>query len=162
MALPFFTPRKSLFGRQLGISSTGGLCMGIKASATDFKIGGSTDINLCAQMWGPGMYTRATAAGAVITNYGFTQVTTDAAAGSTWFLAAPVRGVEKRIFFVTTSSGTLTTTSTLISFLLNGFAGSTVINVNSTLGNITGLNFVGLSTTQWLVAGRFGSTSIST
>lgn len=156
----FFIQRKSLFGRMLGISSSGGLVMSVKTTAVN--LAASSDINLAAQMWGPGMFTQATAAGALIANHGFTQVTTASTAGSTWFVAAPTRGVEKRIFFVTTSSGTLTTTSTLISFLLNGLAGSTVVNVNSTLGNITSLALVGLSTTQWLVAGRSGSTSIST
>lgn len=154
----FFIQRKSLWGRMFGISSSGGLVMSVKT--TSANLAASSDINMAAQMWGPGMFTQATGTGVTIPNHGFTQVTTGSTAGSTWFLAAPVRNVSKTISFVTTSSGTLVPVSGTI--LVNGQAGSTTVNINSTLGFVTTLALVGLSTAQWLVTARSGSTSIST
>ncbi len=159
MALSFFNIRKSIFGRQLGITSTGGLAMAVPT--TKPTLGGSSDISMVAQMWGPGMFSQATAPGAVINNHGITVITTDSTAGSTWFVAAPVRGVQKTINLVSTSSGTLSANVGGVVFVTNTLAGSSVLGLNSTIGAMISVGLQGLSTARWLVTSLRSNSSLA-
>lgn len=160
MALSYFTIRKSIFGRILGVSSTGG----IVTSANSTGKLSSSDVTMSAQMWGPGMF-QSIGAGATltkITNCGVTYFTSDTTAAAAYNIAAPVKGVWKQI--VTTTSSTLITINTTapaiifqspstLGLTLGATVGSTVINLGTAGGTGTCCSFrmVGLSTTQWFV-----------
>lgn len=160
MALPYFTMRKSIFGRLLGISSTGGLVMGVKS--TGLTLGGSTDIDRSAQMWGPGMV-QSIAAGATATkirNSGITYFTTGSSAAAVYSMEAPVRGLHKQLVFQLSSTlVTINTTDVAILFQassasLSSTAGSTALVVTSSDGVNSAAYLVGLSTTQWQLVSR--------
>lgn len=158
--LSYFTIRKSIFGRILGISSTGGLVMGVKATNT--TLAGSSDVSLAAQMWGPGLV-QSIGAGATltkITNSGITRITTDSTAASGYSVAAPVPGVFKHIIFNGGGSTliTLNTTDATILFFYGSTAGgtagsTTMVYTSSTLANASA-TLVGESTLRWAVLHR--------
>ncbi len=156
MALSFFNIRKSIFGRQLGITSTGGLAMAVPT--TKPTLGGSSDVSLVAQMWGPGMLNTATSTNATINNYGVTRVSSAAAAPLALTVLAPAAGVQKEIYLTTTSSGTLNTTSTLIKFVGSLSGGSTILSFLST-GTVGQLIMRGMSTTEWAVTAKTANIS---
>lgn len=152
MALNHFTVRKSIFGRLLGISSTGGIVAGPQ---------GSTDVSIAAQMWGPGMFTEATSTDATLSNSGITVVTSGVTSpGGAFTLRAPAKGVSKEIVFNTPSSSlTLNTTSTSILFQTTATFlaanGSTVLTIlGSTLGLSGSVVLRGLSATKWALVSK--------
>lgn len=156
MALTFFNIRKSIFGRQLGITSTGGLAMAVPT--TKATLSGSSDVSLVAQMWGPGMF-QAIGAGATTTrvvNFGITHFTNSSAA-ALYTMDAPVKGVEKKVIADTSSTLiTLNTTATTILFFCSttSFAGSTALVFGTSDGGHNGVYMVGLSTLRWEVISK--------
>lgn len=158
--MTFFIQRKSLHGRMLGISSSGGLVMSVKT--TSANLAASSDINMAAQMWGPGMI-QTIGAGATATrilNSGLTYFTTGSSAAALYSMAAPAAGVVKTLVFQLASTLlTLNTTATTILFQtstahLSSTAGSSALTVTSSDGVGTAATLVGLSTTQWLLLSR--------
>lgn len=163
--LSYFTIRKSIFGRILGISSTGGLVMGVKATNT--TLAGSSDVSMAAQMWGPGMVETISASSATISNYGITIISSDSTAGAAYYIKAPVQGVDKQIHVFTSATAvSINTTATSIKFnttlaALGIGGGSTILNVTGpATGTFGAIRLVGLSTTVWSVASHsVGSSS---
>ena len=104
-----FTNRKSIHGRQLALSSTGGIISSAKLSGTH----NSTTYDMAAQMWGAAMVTNITSTGgATLTNAGVDTIATTATA-ATFLIAAPVAGVSKEIY-VTSSASTSTHAMSLV------------------------------------------------
>jgi hypothetical protein len=138
-----FTMRTSIHGRRLGLSSTGGLL----ASA-----GESTAQVAAAQMWGSGMLeTIASTGGATLLNYGVSVIATTATA-ATFLLGAPVAGLSKEIYIVSSGSALTfggTSTSQVFSKIGGGTAGSTTLTLTD--ANLAGQALVlrGLSATKW-------------
>lgn len=159
--MTFFNVRRSIYGRILGISSSGGIVSGVRSTG----ITPSSDINLSAQMWGPGMV-QTIAAGATLTkisNSGVTYFTTGSSAAALYSMDAPVKGCFKWLVFSLASTlVTINTTATTILFQRStssnaAGAGSSAVAVTSSDGVYTTAALVGLSTTQWAVLHR-GST----
>jgi hypothetical protein len=146
-----FTQRKSIFGRQLGITSTGGLVTAPQGSTVHGQV---------AQMWGTGMLETVSSAGSDVRNYGMTVLSSDSTSGtSPFFLQAPVAGVEKEVYLQTSATLIhLNTTSTLIKInstsAVNVAGGSTVfIAANAAAAGLGHEVLVlrGGSTTAWYV-----------
>lgn len=156
-----FTIRKSIHGRLLALSSTGGIVSAASPGSTSGTHLTDGGVNACAQMWGPGMFTQATGPGVTINNYGITQITTDSTAGSTWFVAAPVKGVYKTINLISTSSGTLSANTAGVVFVTNTLAGSSVLGLNSTIGAMISVGLQGMSTLRWFVTGLRSNSSLA-
>jgi len=149
-----FTMRKSLFGRTIGISSSGGLITFVQKDGT--KNSSAADIAL--QGWGKGMFETVSSAGSVMSNCGVTIISTDSTSGtSPIFLGAPVQGVKKEIFLET--SATLitfnTTATTIVVGTTTGVAstgGSTALSVSSSAVGISGAIVLrGRSSTKWAI-----------
>lgn len=156
--MSFFNVRHSIYGRILGISSSGGLVSGVRSSG----ISPSTDIAMSFQAWGPAMV-QTIGAGAtltVVSNCGVTYFTTGSSAAALYTMQPPVKGVYKQLVFSLYSTlVTLNTTSTLIMFYTSTGAtgstlGSSALAVTSSDGVYTAAQFVGLSTTQWMLLSR--------
>lgn len=152
-----FIQRKSKHGRELGITSSGGI---------HGKPLGSTGFDNVAQMWGEGMFETVSAAGASISNSGITIVSSDSTSGTTPFLVgAPVQGVSKEIHFQTPATAlALNTTATTIFFNTTlaelAAGGSTTLTVaGSSLGIGGTVILRGLSTTAWGVVGHTANIS---
>jgi hypothetical protein len=146
-----FTQRKSIHGRQLGISSTGGIISAVE---------GSTVHGMAAQMWGETMLETISSAGAAVRNYGITVISSGSTSGTTPFLVGtPAAGVDKQIFLQTSATLIhLNTTSTAIWFnstsAIGASGGSTVlIAANAAAAGLGGESLVlkGLSATVWQV-----------
>ena len=156
--MAFFNMLKSIHGRMLGISSTGGIISNVESTG----ITQSTDIDMAAQMWGPGML-QTIGAGATATkilNCGVTYFTTASSAAALYNVDPPAKNCFKWLVFQLSSTlVTLNTTSTLISFA-NSTAhnaaslASTAVAVTSSDGVYTAALLVGLSTTQYAVLSR--------
>lgn len=161
--MSYFTIRKSIWGKLLGISATGGLVMGVKS--TGATLGGSTDVNMAAQMWGPGMTKTLTSAdGVTISNSGETYLAAGTTSGSTMFLAAPVAGIRKRIFNLATTATALTINPLGGALILNASSGggsTTLILCNSTVAN-SFVTLNGISTALWVVIGKSTAGLVST
>ncbi len=161
MALSFFNIRKSIFGRHLGITSTGGLAMAVPT--TKATLAASSDVSMCAQMWGPGMV-QTIGAGATltkITNFGITHFTNSSAA-ALYSIDAPIKGVEKKIIADTSSTLiTINTTATTILFFTstNVLAGSSALAFGTSDGGHNGVCLVGMSTLRWEVVSKTGGVS---
>lgn len=150
----------SLHGRSLGLTSTGGL-----AQYRDATGGQSTAVIMYAQMWGSGMVATTTSTGgATLSNSGVSVINTSASA-ATFLIAAPVSGIRKEIYIVSSASALTfggTSTSQVFMKIAGGIAGSTTLTLiaASTADSLAGNALIlrGLSTTQWGV--MHGSTVI--
>jgi hypothetical protein len=108
-------------------------------------------------MWGAALYTADPDDGGTISNNGVTFLTTGTTNGSTFFLAAPVKGVQKEIHLVTSATAlSIKTTADTILFNTTAATGIDVGSTNLTAaiaGGVAGsLVLRGLSTTLWSVA----------
>lgn len=141
----FFTQRTSIFGRRLGLSSTGGI-----VSAPS----GSTDIDRSAQMWGPGLFSSSTG----LVNSG-TNLLGGTGGAQTFILSgAPQVGLRCEIISDTSSSSvTINTTDATINFNSSGGTSSTALTF-AVAGGTEGQSVVlrGLSATRWQVISRSG------
>jgi hypothetical protein len=148
-----FTLRTSIHGRRLGLSSTGGI-LGAPINSSD-------GFDAAAQMWGSGMTATTTSTGgATLPNYGVSVIATSATA-ATFLIGAPVAGVRKEIYVVTSASALTfggTSTSQVFSKVAGGSAGSTTLTLTD--ANLAGQSLLlrGLSATKWGV--MHGSTVI--
>ena len=156
-----FKMRVSKHGRLLGISSTGGIIQAI----TSTGVAGSSEFSYAAQMWGDGMVATTTSTGgATLGNSGVSVINTSASA-ATFLIAAPVTGVSKEIYIISSASALTfggTSTSQVFMKIAGGIAGSTTLTLTaaSTADSLAGNTLLlrGLSATQWGV--MHGSTSI--
>lgn len=152
--------RVSIHGRRLGLSSTGGILAGSS---------GSTTFESIAQMWGADLIETVSSAGAAISNYGLTIISTDSTSGtSPFFVAAPVSGVSKEIHLQTSATLiTLNSTATTIKFnttsCVAAAGGSTVLSLaNAAVAGLGGVVVLrGLSATAWGVVASDGVTASS-
>lgn len=147
---------RSVRGRHLVLTSTNGLGQYMTSTG-----GNSTAVTLYAQMWGKGLtLTTTSTGGATLPNSGVSVINTSATA-ATFLLAAPVAGVAKQIFVVSSASALTfggTSTSQVFMKVAGGAAGSTTLTLTDV--NLAGqsINLTGLSATQWGV--MHGSTVI--
>lgn len=160
MAGTHFKLKKSLHGRQVGLSSTGGVVT---------QVEGSSDIDNAAQMWGPGMMETLSSNGAWVSNSGMTVISSGSTSGSSYSVRAPVAGVSKEIFIYGTATAvTLNTSATTIGFLTTSAVLqanlSTTLSIAGAAGGVGGgvLELRGLSTTLWAVRGRSAGITAST
>ena len=150
----------SIHGRRLGLSSTGGIIQSMTSTG-----GYSSSFEMLAQMWGPAMVATTTSTGgATLSNNGVSVINTSATA-ATFLIAAPVAGVSKEIYIVSSASALTfggTSPSQLFSKIAGGATGSTTLTliVASTADSLAGqtLFLRGLSATKWGVL--HGSTVI--
>jgi hypothetical protein len=153
----------SLHGRRIGLTSTGGIGGYINSTG-----GGSTAVTQFAQMWGSGMIETVSSAGATISNSGITHVSSDSTSGmAALTMSAPVAGVEKKIFFVTSATA-LTIETTAAGILFYGMTstaptGSSVLSIVGSAGALpvrgSYITLTGLNSTTWLVTGKTASVS---
>lgn len=161
----FFPIRKSVFGRTLAISSSGGIVSAV-TSTGGF---GSSDCGLSAQMWGPSLVQTIGAAstGTLVSNCGVTQFTTGSSAAAAYTIDSPVKGVRKTLIFnlvstaIYLNTGAANTIFHISSGHTSSTLGSTVIAVKSSDGVYTACDMVGLSTLSWYVT-NLKTTHIST
>ena len=138
---------RSIRGRYLVLTSTNGLGQYVGSTGGD-----STAVTVVAQMWGKGLTLTTTSTGdATLPNSGISVINTSATAAA-FLLAAPVAGVMKQIFIVSSASALTfggTSTSQVFMKIAGGSAGSTTLTLTD--ANLAGqaLNLTGLSTTQW-------------
>ncbi len=138
---------RSIHGRIAGFTSSGGLA--------------SRDSSAYVQMWGDGMaLTTTSTGGATLSNSGVSIIQSSATA-ATFLVAAPVLGVSKEIFIVSSASALTfggTSTATVFMKIAAGTAGSTTLTLTD--ANLAGQAIIlrGLSATQWGVV--HGSTVI--
>ena len=151
-----FTMQKSIHGRRLGISSTGGI-----VSAVNSTGGQSTAVIAAAQMWGDASIQNTTSTGgATLGNSGQSVINTTAAA-PTFLIAAPVAGVSKEIYIISSASTITfggTSTSQVFMKIGGGAAGSTTLTLTDVSLAGASLYLRGLSATQWGV--MHGSTVV--
>lgn len=127
--------RTSIHGRRLGLDPT------------DFLVGPKG-------MRVPVHNATSDTTGTAIPNHGIATVVTTT--NDVWTLEAPVPGCEVKIMTGSSSTGNhavVPTNATIIS--TNGVAGSTI----TLQGNGAHISLVGLSTSQWAVMSRGGSTT---
>lgn len=151
----------SIYGRRLGISSSGGL-----VSHTGSTGGGSTAFVTAAQMWGTGMVETISAAGATINNAGLTYISSDSTAGTTpYILQAPVAGLSKEIFITTTATALAINTNATTVFISSTLAelaagGSTTLTISGPATGIGGsIVLRGISATQWAIMSHTAAVS---
>jgi len=147
---------QSIKGRRLGLSSTNGISQYIGVAGT-----GATDVVGHAQMWGAGYTTATTSTAAFLNNAGVHVL--DVPSASVISIEAPVAGVSKEVWIVSSASAiTFNTTATSEVFLThgNGSGGSTAVTMQG--ANLAGLNLTlrGLSSSEWGVV--TGSTVLVT
>lgn len=151
-----FNSGHSLYGRQLHVGSTGGLVSAFSSSG-----GKSTAFNMAYQAWGDAMVATTTSTGgATLSNSGVSVINTSATA-ATFLLKAPVTGVEKEVYIISSASALTfgcTSTSQVFMKVGGGSAGSTTLTLTD--ANLAGQTLVlrGLSATRWGVSN--GSTVI--
>ena len=143
--------QKSIWGRKLGISTTGGIISAVGATGRD-----STDFDMTAQMWGVGMIATVTSTiASTLTNYGLVSLTSGSATAITGFdVAAPVAGLMKEIHIATSASEiSFNGTSTAILFGPTAEGGGSTLFLSA--ANLAGTTIIlrGLSATQWAVIG---------
>ena len=154
---------KSLHGRELGVTSTGGLAQYVNSTG-----GGSTAIVSYFQQWGSGHIQSVSSGGATITNSGITHVTSGSTSGmAAMILSAPVAGVSKEILFVTSATA-LTIETTAAGILFYGMTstaptGSSVLSIVGSAGALpvrgSWITLKGLDSTSWFVTGKTASVS---
>ncbi len=155
-----FDIRKSIHGRQLGISSSGGIVTDPAGSTVV-----STGIANAAQMWGAGMMVTHTSTAAAITlrNYGtnvLSSATSTAIVASIG--AAPVLGLYMEILSRSSATTvTIDSNSTTVVFETTGGTSSTSLTISlaSTLGGANGETVAlrGTSATSWHVLHKTGA-----
>lgn len=157
----FIGAYRSIYGRTLGYTSTGGIVSQAGSSglsATSTSAGVPT---MAMQMWGDAMIATTTSTGgATIPNFGQTLINTSATA-ATFLIAAPVAGVSKEIWVISSASAlTFGGTSTSQTFMkvAGTSAGSTTVTLTD--ADLSGqlLLLRGLSATKWGIVN--GSTVI--
>jgi len=147
---------QSVKGRRLGLTSTNGIGQYVGVTGV-----GSTEVTSIAQMWGSGMtITTTSTGGATLGNAGISVINTSAAA-PTFSVAAPVAGVTKEIWIVSSASGvTLNTTATSVVFKGHGKAASTAATLAAISLDGVGILLRGLNSSEWGIV--TGSTVIQT
>ena len=148
-----FTQRKSIHGRELGISSTGGIISAPK---------GETSFDRAAQMWGSGMLETLSTVGA-IKNYGISVLSSGSTSGTApWTLGPPAVGLYKEIIFATSSTRiVINSTATTIlmavasSLAISSTVGATTIDISSSAVGTAGTIILrGRSATQWILSSK--------
>lgn len=148
-----FTKLHSIYGRMLGISSTGGVISAVTSTGAR----NSTDFGMSFQAWGPEMIETST--GGTLKNVGTSIISTAVSAATTFTLSAPtVAGVLKEIISASSALAvqTIDAGAVGISFLSTGSAasgGSTAIALGSTTTGSVGrkVTLRSASTARWLV-----------
>jgi hypothetical protein len=148
----------SIYGRRLGLSSTGGITQSLTSTG-----GISSSFLLLAQMWGPAMVATTTSTGGATLSNSGVSIINSSATSATFLVSAPVIGVRKEIYIISASSVMIfggTSTSQVFMKVAGGAAGSTIITLTdaSLAGQVLILR--GLTATQWGVIN--GSTVIQT
>lgn len=149
-----YTNRKSIHGRQLAISSSGGIISDPVGSTI-----ASTGFGYVAQMWGPGMQIShsSTAAAISLENSG---VQILSSATSTAVVAtvrsAPVIGIQLQVISRSTAATvTLETGSSLLFFLSTAGESTALSMVASTLPEFPrAVTLRGISATEWVVTSK--------
>ena len=149
----------SLYGRRIGLSSTGGLGSGYTSTGGQYA-STAGQLGAIAQLWGDSMVTTTSATGVTLSNNGVAILNTTSTAG-TYLVSAPVVGVSKEIYIISSASALTfggTSTSQVFMKIGAGTAGSTTVTLTD--ANLAGqvLLLRGLSATQWGIVN--GSTVI--
>jgi len=151
--------RTSIHGRRLGLSSTGGILTGYDSTG-----GHSTAYNQQAQMWGLALVSTAPASGGTLDSAGQTVFGAGTTNGSTFYLPAPQAGLHKQFVFVAASATALGFEPDAAGIYIVSTAtalastGSTTLtlNVDDPISGV--VNFLGVSTAQWVMT--FGGPAI--
>ncbi len=154
-----FTSRKSIHGRQLAISSTGGIISAAGSTGNE----NSTAFNMAAQMWGKALFQTVSTSGADISNSGVTIISSDSTSGITFDLLAPAQGISKELHIQ--CSATLlkieTTAASIVfhsSLGIGATVGSTILSLSSSAIGLAGnITLRGVSTTKWAVTSVAGA-----
>ena len=145
---------RSIHGRQLGFTSTGGI-----GSYRDSS-GGETSTVQLAQMWGAGMIETISSGGADLKNSGLSVISSDSTSGMAALnLAAPEAGVSKEIFCVTSASA-LSIETTAAGILFYGSSVATGSSVQTfAAANLRGayLTLRGVNSTSWMITGKLAT-----
>ena len=143
---------KSLFGRQFGITSTGGFVTNQDNGNVNRFVTISSDDAFVEKV---GSYLETIAAtGTQLVNYGISWISSDVVNGATLKIAAPAKGVRKEIF-LDSSASTLSIGTTAAGITFGASVGSSVYNMDAAGGvRGTGIIMVGLSATRWGFIGR--------
>jgi hypothetical protein len=147
----------SVFGRRLGISSSGGLVMGAKGSTVIDRAAVMTDSTgarlnqVCEPL------TAASSSGATISNDGLTTLNHSSATTLAFVLQRPAAGSVKRLASLSTSSAiVIDTSATTIVFQTSGGASSTSLTFGAANNKGEFAVLVGLSTAKWMAMGKSG------
>ncbi len=154
-----FTSRKSIHGRQLAISSTGGIISAAGSTGNE----NSTAFNMAAQMWGKALFQTVSSHGAIISNAGITVISSNSTEGITFDIAAPVQGIHKELHIECSATGLkIETTGPAIVFHsslgIGATVGSTVLALSSSAIGLAGnITLRGISTIKWAVTSVAGA-----
>lgn len=158
-----FVMRKSIHGRQFGLSSTGALIVGFSAGG----VHNSSAHDLAAQMWGSGMIATFSSSEATLNNYGMNVLSSATSTAFTFVVSQPVAGVSMSIWSECSATTiTLDTSATTILFQqasTTAASSSTSLSIDmpSTVGGTGGLSVTlwGRSTLQWFVVNKSAGVS---
>lgn len=155
-----FTKQHSIYGRQLAMSTTGGVVSAV--TSTGGK--NSTAFDLAAQMWGPAMSEDVDSSAFTVNSAGISVITTAVISASILTLPAPVQGVSKELHFQTEATAMtiamaagVTVNTTLAESAAGGTTALTVAGAAGGIGGVTVLR--GLSSTVWGVVSHTNSLS---
>lgn len=147
-----FQKQHSIYGRILGVSSTGGIISNVTSTGGR----GSTAFDMALQGWGKALFETLSSDGSNIANAGISIFSTDSTSGSTHTLLAPVQGVHKEIHFHTSATaigidttGGITINTTLAEAAGGGSTSVTIVGAAAGIGGC--LTLRGLSSTYWSV-----------
>jgi hypothetical protein len=143
-----FVMQKSVHGRKLAVSSSGGIVSAVGATGND-----SATIGGAAQMWGSNFLETVSSAGTSLMNCGVSVISSDSTSGASFSLGTPEAGLYKEIHLQTAATAlTLAAPSSTVyinSSLATAAAGgsTSVALAGATLGGSIALR--GLSATVW-------------
>lgn len=143
---------KSIFGRQLGFSSSGGILTNLSSGVVNRVATISSD-DAFVEKVGQIIETISSSA-TVLANYGLSIISSDVPNGSTCLISTPALGVLKEIFF-DSSASTISIGTTAAGITFGASVGSSVKNMDAAGGvRGTSISFRGLSATRWAIIGH--------
>lgn len=149
--MPDFTRLTSIFGRRLALSSSGGLVNSASHAFVSRDATGTLQDTLRSYV------ETISSSGAQMVNRGLSILSSASATARAVLIAAPLAGLEKVIYSVSSASViTISGSATTTIFQTSG-AGTTVMTITAGGGATgEGVRLIGLSTTRWGMLGKTG------